>query len=217
MEVLHEDGLYRHLRFTKGGSQCYRFDIHTWPGFLCICQDMGTYVFSRTPDMFDFFRLKDNDWSKKHIINTGYWAEKLQAVDRDSARGDGSGATEFSQEKFAEHVKEEYDNFCEGLADHDEDELTEAFDDDRSMKSQLAELWECLESEVIAQSYDGQLRAYDAAMGFEWQDDNGNLAFDMHDFWDHNCTEYTFHFIWLLHAIVYGIGEYDKLNLVNDT
>lgn len=72
MTVLHDDGLYRHLRFTSRpqGYGEYWFDLITWPGRLAMCGDVGDdYVFSRLPDMFEFFRGKG--------INPHYWAEKL--------------------------------------------------------------------------------------------------------------------------------------------
>lgn len=69
MTVLRDDGLYRHLRFGKPGTGMYQFDLVTWPGYLAITGDIGTYTFSRLPDMFDFFT---------GYINHGYWAEKLK-------------------------------------------------------------------------------------------------------------------------------------------
>ena len=209
MEILQDAGLYRHLKFTDNGSQCYRFDIHTWPGTLCIDGDMGTYVFSRLPDMFEFFRMKDGDWNKKHVINPGYWGEKLQAVD--NSRGRNNSYEEFSEELFKENVKGEYDTFCEGYADDDEEDVTEAYaEETQSRKQQLEALWEEIDDVVLPASYDGEIRAYDAAMEFRWESDDGELKFDMCDFWDHSCTDYTFHYIWILYAMVWGIGEYDK-------
>jgi len=198
MEVLMDNGLYRHLKFTNEGSQVYRFDIHTWPGFLCICQDMGTYVFSRVPDMFEFF---NNDINKEYAINPHYWGEKLQAVD---GNRNAPGYEEFSQEIFEEHVWEEFKQFS------DEHEGAE-------FKESLAALKEALQEKVIDMSYDGNTRAYDAAMAFDWEDDDNTMEYNMHDFWDYNCTDYTYHYIWILYAIVYGIGEYDKQKLVAPT
>ncbi|GGJ56127.1 hypothetical protein [Glutamicibacter ardleyensis] len=70
MTVLHDEGLYRHLRFKNPKNGFYWFDLITWPGNLTITGDMGTYTFARTEDMFTFFTGQ---------INTGYWAEKLRA------------------------------------------------------------------------------------------------------------------------------------------
>lgn len=67
--ILKDDGLYRHIKF--GPHQ-----ITTWPGYLCVTGDMGTYVFSRLQDMFEFFRL-----SKNLDIDYRYWAEKCRAED----------------------------------------------------------------------------------------------------------------------------------------
>ena len=97
MEILLDNGtgLYRHLKFTKNGSSIYRFDIHTWPGFLCICGDMGTYVFQRVLDMFTFFRSVDSELR----INPRYWAEKCQAAGRE-------GIEEYVPEMFMKRINE---------------------------------------------------------------------------------------------------------------
>ena len=75
MEILLDNGIHRHLKFSNNGSSIYRFDITTWPGYLCVCGDMGTFVFQRLEDMFCFFR------SSKNVIdiNPSYWAKKCQA------------------------------------------------------------------------------------------------------------------------------------------
>ncbi|MEU7149143.1 hypothetical protein AB0B15_14075 [Streptomyces sp. NPDC045456] len=94
MTVLHDDGLYRHLRFMAPRSSEYWFDLITWPGRLAMCGDVGDdYVFSRTADMFEFFR-SDRDWG----INPHYWAEKLG--------GGRESVKEYSEELFKRTVKE---------------------------------------------------------------------------------------------------------------
>jgi hypothetical protein len=35
-------------------------------------------------------------------------------------------------------------------------------------------------------------------------------AFEFSDFWEHDLTEYTYHYIWCCYAIAWGIAEYDK-------
>lgn len=83
LKILHDDGLYRHLRFKKPDSGTYWFDITTHPGYLMISGDMGCYVFSRLADMFNFFVLDKHDFNyrkeRKIQINVGYWLEKLEA------------------------------------------------------------------------------------------------------------------------------------------
>lgn len=68
MTVLHDDGLYRHLRFANPDSSFYWFEIVTWPNVLTIRGDVGTVTFSRGADMFTFFRGR--------AVNPSYWAEK---------------------------------------------------------------------------------------------------------------------------------------------
>ena len=99
MEVLHDDGMYRHLIFTKGGLYRHRFELITYPNHLVICGDMGCYVFSRVEDMFKFFRGDE--------INTGYWREKMVA---DSTY---VSAVVWSGEYFREALKEYYDSWME--------------------------------------------------------------------------------------------------------
>lgn len=77
MTVLRDDGLYRHLRFSKPNTGSYRFDLLTWPGYLTITGDMGCYTFTRLPDMFEFFI---------GYINTDYWAEKIADGGRASVK-----------------------------------------------------------------------------------------------------------------------------------
>ena len=74
VNIIRDDGLYRHLRCSNNGSFNYRFDIITWPGFLAYTGDMGCFVFSRIRDMFEFFGTGK--------INPCYWSEKLHGVDR---------------------------------------------------------------------------------------------------------------------------------------
>lgn len=103
MTILQCEGLYRHLRFRKDDSIFYSFDIITWPGYLCICGDIGTFVFSRVPDMIGFFRKEKGDPD----INPDYWAEKLQATDKTD------GHLEFSSSAFQENVKAHFDGWAE--------------------------------------------------------------------------------------------------------
>ena len=82
LTIAHDDGLYRHMLFRAPeytfGS--YWFDLHTAPGTLTFRGDMGTWVFSRTEDMFSFFRVHQD--RPGYGINPSYWAEKVIARDR---------------------------------------------------------------------------------------------------------------------------------------
>lgn len=109
MEVRLDNGLHRHLTFTENGSSIYRFDLITWPGFLCISGDMGCNVFSRLPDMFEFFRKRDGS------INPRYWQEKIEDNGRDSAQ-------EFDPEAFRKLIKAELHQALKSIADEEEAE-----------------------------------------------------------------------------------------------
>lgn len=176
MEVLQDDGLYRHLKFTDGGSSVYRFDLHTWLGSLCISGDMGCLVFSRTPDMFSFFR------NNKLSINLYYWEEKIQSDPK------YRGVKEFSRDRFELVVREYYEDYWTGCSDSE---------------GKKHDLWEEIKEGVL--SAENEQEAHNNASCFKSGD------FEFTDFWEHDLTEYTFHYHWLCYAIVWGIQQYDRL------
>ncbi|MEU6543959.1 hypothetical protein [Streptomyces sp. NPDC046859] len=84
MTVLHEDGLYRHLKFMnpEHGS-IGSFQIITWP-YNLVVKTGWTFHFDidATEDMFDLFRRT----ALTGQINPGYWSEKVRAG-RDEVMG----------------------------------------------------------------------------------------------------------------------------------
>lgn len=74
MTIENDSGHHRCVHFGKLGSSDYHFRLVTWPGHLAISGDMGDFVFSRTEDMFDFFRGE--------VINPYYWGQKLTSVSK---------------------------------------------------------------------------------------------------------------------------------------
>jgi len=116
MTVIHDDGIYRHLRFQKPGTYTYGYDIVTWPGFLAYTGDMGEFMFSRLPDMFAFFA------SETGSINPDYWGEKLKGPGRD-------GHLTFSVAAYRACVNEWYDQQAEELSADDARALRQAVDD----------------------------------------------------------------------------------------
>jgi hypothetical protein len=101
MTVLKDDGLYRHLRFQKPTSswQSY-FDLVTWPGSLVIRGDMGTFMFTREPDMIrDFFTGRGAG------INADYWAEKMP--------GGRESVKEFDEKLLRAYVWQRYREHCD--------------------------------------------------------------------------------------------------------
>lgn len=122
MTVLHDDGLYRHLRFAAPGTGMWSFNIISWPGHLATSGDIADgFMFSRSPDMFDFFEHGQADgW-----INASYWAEKMpHHIKRQS----------FSSDLFNETITEDWEDR--------KGEYTDA---------EQAVIWERIESELIGQ------------------------------------------------------------------
>ncbi|WP_435336104.1 hypothetical protein [Klebsiella pneumoniae] len=103
LEIIRDDGLYRHLRMQQPGTSCYYYDVITWPGYLTVTGDMGTWTFSRIADMFDFFGAWEGG------INTHYWAEKLEAGAGCSARE--MLAKEYDHDAFCKSLKESLSDY----------------------------------------------------------------------------------------------------------
>lgn len=199
MTVMREDGVNRHIRFRRPSGSSYWFDLITWDGTLCIDGDMGTFVFRRLHDMFEFFRTDREYLESKGAqlaINPGYWSEKLRAPN-------SRHAEQYSADSFRQHVKESFDDWVK-TSQPDEEDSTESerdqFHDDKNT------LWSALEDEVLSVADDGDIRSYDAAREFKCDRVPG---FHMHDCWEWNCREYTFHFLWCCYAIAWGIKTYD--------
>jgi len=185
--VISDDGVNRHIRFREPGTICYGFDLITWPWHLCIAGDCGTYVFSRINDMFEFFRIEPS-YAAKHperklFINAGYWGEKLLSI------GTNAGYKEFDEDNFKDRVTKHFNDWKESQ---------------KPTPEQADELWDEIESTVLSVVCDGPARAYQAAYDFEHD------GFLFEDFFDGGSTErYTFHYLWCLYAINWGISQYD--------
>lgn len=198
LTVMHESGVYRHLRFKRPDSGCMHFDLITYPGHLVYSGDMGHYVFSRLHDMLEFFRT-DRQGQDRLYVNLSYWSEKLVAVD--GTRRSGS-AKEFSEEKFRRIVNEYRLRWMR------ERDLT---------KEQRRELWEAIDNDVLdhLDSYGDNDGAMRAANNFSWTTYYGDRGrrkqWAFRDFWDHDFEDYTHRFRWCAFALAWGIRQYDAL------
>lgn len=194
MTILHEDGLYRHIKFAEPGTGIWRFDLVTWPGHLVITGDLEDYHFARIPDMFDFFR------GPVGRINESYWAEKLQGPVRETAK-------QFSPEVFKRTV---FENFREAQ------EWTER---------PHAPIWKAIREEILddAELID-ENEAHRRLSEFEYRrpappardfvlqrtSRSKRPDFSFSDSWEWDLREYGWHFRIALHAIVWGINQYDQ-------
>lgn len=194
MEVLLDNGVYRHLRFKRPGSHSFWFDIVTWPGYLAISGDMSDSMFTRLHDMFEFFRWEDDREEPKQLrINPGYWAEKCVANDGDKR--------EFRAELFEALVRQRFDEF-----------IDEHRDDDDGEPAWAPQLWEELEDEVLQCSDETVAEAIGAMDRFEPSQDELFARFRFTDAWEYGneLQDYTFHFYWRLYAIAYAVRAYDS-------
>lgn len=89
LTVLHNDGLYRHLRMAEPGTGIWSWNVVTWPGRLWVGGDIGQgFVWSRVPDMLDFFDTSpygDYYGDGSPFLQYDYWAEKLDRACSDHA------------------------------------------------------------------------------------------------------------------------------------
>ncbi len=203
MTVLMDNGLYRHLRFQQPNSWNMGFSIVTYPGYLVYSGDMGCFVFSRLQDMFEFFRT---DREKDRLgINRSYWAEKLQAKDR-------NGFDEFSpdamRETIEDHVAEWIEYFA-GPFESDEEEEKEA-------KAEFAEaIREAVNDDVYAYLDEGEHEARRAVRDFSFEFNSANRfgaknkKYEFQDSWEWSCREYTYRFTWCCYALAWAIKTYD--------
>lgn len=189
LEIVHDDGLYRHLKFRHQGSNyssyCW-FDLITVPGSLIFRGDGESYVFARMPDMFEFFRSS----AYQGKPNLGYWAEKLTSDDNRIKRYD-------------EQL------FCDAVAEELKQHFGEQPVPDDLLKAVQEEV---LESEYLATA-DDALRTVGEFSYYENEDDR--WKHDKHpDFvfdhpWEWPIRDYDWWFVWACHAIVWGIAKYD--------
>jgi hypothetical protein len=153
MTILHDDGVFRNIKFARQNTINMSFTLTTWTNHLCISGDMGCYVFSRLEDMFHFFSTPNNELS----INEGYWCEKLQSI---SKFGSNNGSIrEFSAERTVKSIKldlqdseaskeqlEEFNDLLETAEELDnEEEFRQLFEDNQDIVRPIfddLELWE---------------------------------------------------------------------------
>lgn len=185
LTIVHDDETFRHLCFRKPGTGMYWYDIITWPGTLCFRGDMGTWVFARLTDMFEFFR------NRPGYINDGYWAEKIVAHDR-------NGTQEFDHDLYRQYVVSTFWDQRDRLATP------------HSNRS-APEVWALIRRELLDESGWVAPPTDTTEAHYSLRDfDNGNGTDLFGESWEHDFKGYSFQFIWCLHAIVHGIHRYDE-------
>jgi hypothetical protein len=98
MTIEHDMAPMRTILFKNPTTFNRYFRITTWHHALCISGDMGCFVFSRLPDMFEFFRVRNGETG----INPGYWSEKLIADEPHA------GHEAFSEALYYDALREQF-------------------------------------------------------------------------------------------------------------
>lgn len=118
---------------------------------------------------------------KELQINPCYWHEKLIADSRFEP------AKKFSKTRFENIIKGEFRNSCR---------------ENRIKIKDRKQVWADIEDNVLIAETEHD--AHNFAGSFECEN------FNFQDFWEHDLTEFSYHFIWCLYAIVWGISVYDN-------
>lgn len=158
LTVLHDDGLYRHLRMRAlGQGNVCGWDITTWPGHLATSGDIaGGFVFSRIEDMLQFFDCSNraNYYSDgSPSIDFRYWAEKLVGTDNYNR------VRSYSRDLFLRQVREDLE---------EDDELGTEAQAEHEKRLEVAQRV-CTRAEVDLDDYLALLRRGDdhAHLGLE--------------------------------------------------
>lgn len=180
LTVLHDDGLYRHLRMAAPGPRMWSWDIVTWPGHLATSGDIADgYTFSREPDMIGFFGqpkgLRPYFSDGAPSIDFRYWAEKLQGEQRDTVK-------EYKHELFVEYVKE-------------------TLEDEKEYGEELAQ--ERID-ELVAEARVAEENPLGALAWLEQYPDHFSEP------WDHSFRDYTFTFQLACYAVNAAVQAYLK-------
>lgn len=186
MTVLHQDGIYRHLRFqTPGNGSSYGYDLITWPYNLVI-RGGWTFTFSidATEDMLDLFRRT----AFPGRINPSYWQEKVSAG-RDQIES-------FSEELLKKEIEDTVQQWEQG--------------------SPVAGLREAVQEHFFGEWSDYNLEyreeANRALYDFSFTPKNakpGDYPYAFDDWSEWRLTEFSPGFLWSCHAIRHGVSLYD--------
>lgn len=192
LEVLREDGVYRHLRFKRPGTNAYYFDIVTWPGYLTVTGDMGTWTFSREHDMIRQFFPSDIAVG----INPSYWSEKIEAG---THGGRDAICFEFDEDNFMASLNRYIDEWREGL---DEEDDASEIEDALSVRDSL-----------FQEGFNNSSVAAHAVYNAYWP--RSIDTYDLAESINYSLNKFSFHFLWICYAIVWGAGRYEASKIIS--
>lgn len=194
MKVLHNDGIYRHLRFMDPKNSAYWFEVHTGPNFLLFRGDGDSYVFSNGDrDMFRSFRHSIYKDGSLHP-DPGYWTQKLSSSEQ---------AEKWDQDVFQEDL-EQY------ITDMVEQEIVPKEHEQRLRDEVEADLmYEDLHSADLAIKALTEFSFYFEESNRYDSEKKPDFEFDECWEWISTCTEYDWWYLWALHGICWAIKTLD--------
>jgi hypothetical protein len=222
MEILHDEGLYRHVRFAPPGGSSYWYDLITAPNVLIFRGAYESLVFSRVIDMFGFFR--SNPDRLTHRISPDYWAEKLTSDDH--------GVQVYSQDRFEQLVKEATVEAIRSraaprglgkavreqiLGDEDihyEAGARQALEDFEYGAKTKIECYRCRQTLVIDAGGIAPLEWKQQHAGHAVQWGHKIDGFRFTDTYEWDFKDFDHGYLWACHAIVAGIAQYDAAKAV---
>jgi len=225
MFVKLDQGIYRHLVFQqREHSWNNRFELITAPGSLTITGDRGAHTFRRLTDMFQFF-CRNGD---THGINPHYWSEKLP----DHGRSVKVYSEDVLRQLIDEHLQEAIrnrDTIQHELDEENERQLEEWREDLRAEgveqgnpdwpapTPERAKDWpELVAACKLVEQAQEEIQDYDDDGMLAWEDGARQLLKELErinlvsDTWEWDLSDWDYHFLWCLHAIAWGIRQYDN-------
>lgn len=183
--IERDDGVYRHIIFKAPGTNSYRFEIITWPGYLTVTGDMGTWTFSREWDMISqFFPVGTAEG-----INPYYWSEKIEAG---THGGRDAICYDFDDDGFVKALNAYLDEWRDNLDEEDDAEEIEHALETRDSLTQ--------------EGFNNAGAAAYALYNADWPRsiDTYGLAESV----NHSLQKFSFHYLWICYAIVWGSERY---------
>lgn len=207
MIVKLDHGVHRHIVFQqREHSWNNRFELITYPGKLVISGDRGAHVFSRMYDMFQFFRSNGNE----HGINPHYWAEKLP----DGRRSVQEYSEDTLKQLVSEYVERWPDEYEE--LQHQYELAKQRWDDAKKLgrrplgvaaEPRPPKTLEEIRELIADAEADGSTMYEEGARQLLSELEGIGVVSDTFE-WD--LSDWDYHFLWYLHAIAWGVRQYDN-------
>lgn len=170
------------IRQDQGVYRSILFKKPTGPSYWFQITTWDGYLcISGDMGVYVFQRVHDMfKFFRNEEINLGYWSEKCEAGE----------CEKYSPQAAREALNQEFENWKEGYTDEDTDPnfiLEE--------KQHLDEI-----------DTDDYFEFMEAVRN--WYPNKNGVQ--LNDFWEHNLNDYTYHYLWCCHAIVWAISQYDE-------